>query len=393
MITRLYIDNYKSFVNFECPLGSQQLLMGANGSGKSSLIDVLHRVRRLVADGENVLTAFPNKTLTRWQNRKNQTFEIDLAGNGGKYAYRLVIEQNADISDNRIVEESLAFEARPLYRMEKGDAQLFDEGGRGGGKFPIDWTRSGLAVIQSRKGNERLSWFRDRMARVYCAQINPFAMHSRSEGDLRFPDQQLSGFASWFRHLVQEKTEVIHGIFKSLQEPLDGFRALRLGGESDNLRTLKAVFDCDPNDEGAPVTQEFDFGDLSEGQKCLIVLYTLLHEAVAQDSTLCIDEPDNFVQLSEIEPWLFETRDATEENGAQTLLASHHPELINAMAKDAGLLLARDINGPTRLQRFEPDAGSELPPSEIIARGWGDGQTKRSLCTDIRRHETRQVRQ
>ena len=35
MITRLYVDNFKTLVNFELTLGPMNLLLGANGSGKS----------------------------------------------------------------------------------------------------------------------------------------------------------------------------------------------------------------------------------------------------------------------------------------------------------------------------------------------------------------------
>ena len=42
MLTRIYIDNYRAFVNFEHTFESTQLLMGGNGSGKSSFLDALH---------------------------------------------------------------------------------------------------------------------------------------------------------------------------------------------------------------------------------------------------------------------------------------------------------------------------------------------------------------
>ena len=49
----------------------------------------------------------------------------------------------------------------------------------------------------------------------------------------------------------------------------------------------------------------FDFTDLSDGQRQLIVLYTVL-QSLKQNifSVLLIDEPDNFVSLREIQPWL-----------------------------------------------------------------------------------------
>ena len=41
MIKRVYVDNYKCMVNFEISLGDISLLLGQNGSGKSSVFQVL----------------------------------------------------------------------------------------------------------------------------------------------------------------------------------------------------------------------------------------------------------------------------------------------------------------------------------------------------------------
>ena len=49
----------------------------------------------------------------------------------------------------------------------------------------------------------------------------------------------------------------------------------------------------------------------------------------SQTTTLCLDEPDNFLALAEIQPLIFEFCDATEENGPQVIFASHHPETID----------------------------------------------------------------
>jgi predicted ATPase len=38
MLTRLYIDNFRCFVKFEYGPARTQLILGANGSGKSSPI-------------------------------------------------------------------------------------------------------------------------------------------------------------------------------------------------------------------------------------------------------------------------------------------------------------------------------------------------------------------
>lgn len=54
MITRLYVDNYRSLVNFELKLGATNLLLGANGSGKTSVFATLAGLQRVVHDGDEV---------------------------------------------------------------------------------------------------------------------------------------------------------------------------------------------------------------------------------------------------------------------------------------------------------------------------------------------------
>ena len=47
MLKRLYVDNYKCLVNFEYQPGKVQLIIGGNGTRKSSIFDVLSLLRTL----------------------------------------------------------------------------------------------------------------------------------------------------------------------------------------------------------------------------------------------------------------------------------------------------------------------------------------------------------
>ena len=82
MLKRIYIDNYKCLVNFEYQPGKVQLILGGNGTGKSSVFEVLALLRAFLLDGETTTQLFLARTLTRWENRTQQTFEIDIEGNG-----------------------------------------------------------------------------------------------------------------------------------------------------------------------------------------------------------------------------------------------------------------------------------------------------------------------
>ncbi len=66
MLTRVYVDNFGCLVNFECHLGAQQLILGPNGTGKSTLFDILTLLRDFCVRGDVSDERFVGRTRTRW---------------------------------------------------------------------------------------------------------------------------------------------------------------------------------------------------------------------------------------------------------------------------------------------------------------------------------------
>jgi ATPase subunit of ABC transporter with duplicated ATPase domains len=150
-----------------------------------------------------------------------------------------------------------------------------------------------------------------------------------------------------------------------LRESLDAFAYLKLESMGGKSRMLAADFD-----QTGGQTIKFYLNELSEGQRCLICLYTILHFLLAKGSTVILDEPDNFVSLREIQPWLTAVADAIEDGHGQMLIVSHHPELIDLWAPESGVKFVRDGVGPVRAIEFRGDPESPLSASELVARGW-----------------------
>jgi energy-coupling factor transporter ATP-binding protein EcfA2 len=96
MITRIFIDNFRCFTNFEARPERINLLIGANGTGKSAFVEVLHRVVGLSAMSESVEESFPAETYTRWDKRSVQRIEIDVSGGAGTYQYSLTLSRDLD---------------------------------------------------------------------------------------------------------------------------------------------------------------------------------------------------------------------------------------------------------------------------------------------------------
>src|ERR1700753_2145994 len=86
MLTRIYIGNFRSFLNFEYRPQTKQLLLGPNGSGKSSLLDAIRYLKLFVKGDSN---KFTQSTRTRWQDRPLQVIEIEENLDGTPFKLRL----------------------------------------------------------------------------------------------------------------------------------------------------------------------------------------------------------------------------------------------------------------------------------------------------------------
>lgn len=369
MLKRLYIDNYKCFVNFELPLDRFVLIGGVNGTGKSTVFEVLSKLRDLIGRRASCEDVFVDTSLTRWDLRREQLFELDVEGNGGTYTYRLVIEfdKKLDTARSRIKEELLQFDKRPIFESDLGHGRLYRDDFSEGPEATFDWTKSGIGALAQRRDNTKLTWFRDWVNTLYCIRLEPSRMSSRSESEAEHPDDNFSNFASWFRHLRQERSvNELNDLDSALKGLFPGYDSLHNTSEGEKVRALRLRQKI----KGVADPVEFAFDELSDGQRCLIALYTIA--CMGKGSTVCIDEPENYVALSELQPWLANIHQRTVDGEQQVLLASHHPEALDYLAKDHGVLLTRQENGPVRVARFSKALSGPLKPSEIVARGWED---------------------
>ncbi|WP_228061118.1 MULTISPECIES: AAA family ATPase [unclassified Coleofasciculus] len=53
MLKRIYIDNFRCLVNFELDVNMINLFLGSNGTGKSTVFEVLQKIQAFV-NGDNL---------------------------------------------------------------------------------------------------------------------------------------------------------------------------------------------------------------------------------------------------------------------------------------------------------------------------------------------------
>lgn len=360
MLKRIYADNFLCLGNFELRPKRLNLLLGENGTGKTSLFEALLRVRNLSVLGGTAAQQFPLNTKTIWDRREIQAFELDVEGLEGTFSYRLEIQHPPQASP-LIRGETLDFEGKPLFRYRDGQVQLFDDEHEPGATFPFKPEQSFLPNLGEQ--NSKLQWFKGFVAGIQGFQLNPFALDSFSQQDERNLNSNGSNFVSWLRYLSEEKPQARRECEERLAELLPGFQGFRFQALGDR-KGLMASFRREGGDD-----YELYLRDLSEGQRILAILYSILYGLVGETSVLCIDEPENFISLQEVQPWLQGLRDLVEERSGQALVISHHPEVIDYLASDSAFLFERPTGDLVRVSPWVPDPTMILRPSEVLVRG------------------------
>lgn len=366
MIKRVYIDNIQCFTNFEVRPDRVNLLIGHNGAGKSTFIDVIHSVVTLVVLSRSVESIFPWNTRTRWDSKPTQRIELDVEGNGGTYQY--VLELLHDLTHDTVTlkRETVKYDSRTLFLYKDGMVQLHNNEGKLGAQFHFRGERSFLPQLEPRPENLLLTWFLLYMRGVWLLKLDPSSIDPESLAEAETLNTDGSNFASWYRHLSQERPEDVDSLFNRLRQVLPGFRILKTvsTGRGGRKRGLFATFGIGDSD----VKYEVEFDDLSDGEQALVVLYCLLMDVEGEPKTLLLDEPENFVGLQQIQPWLADLNDAIRDEG-QLFLISHNPEAIDYLAADRSLLFERPDGGAARVRLDPFDRSDGLKASELVTRG------------------------
>lgn len=365
MLKRIYADNFRCLGNFEFRPGQINLLLGENGSGKSSLLDVLQRIRDLVVNGQSVASLF-GFTKTVWDPRDVQSFELEVETDGGTHDYRLEIQHSLDGQARQktlIRSESLSFNEQPLFRYVNDQVNLFNEDHSPGAQFPFKAEHSFLPNLESQ--NSKVRAFKAFLARLHVFQLNPFVVRADSQKDQPYLSREGFDFADWLRYLNEDNPQAKLDCEAHLKEIIPHFQRFRFKTISDRSKLLLADFG---KEDGANYWLTFNL--LSEGHRILSMLYAILYGLVGSSSVLCFDEPENFISIPEIQPWLRNLRDRVEEHSGQILLISHHPEVIDYLAVDSAFRFERSTGDLARVSEWTPDPTLIMKPSEVLAR-WG----------------------
>ena len=372
MITRLYANNFRCLVAFEAQFESFGVLCGPNGAGKSSVFDALRLVRNL-ATGDGYLGGegerdVPQLEFTNWQKETPQEstvqeFEVGVSAEGHAFEYVIHLEQKANFEKPRFVKERATCDGKSLFERDLDGVHFQKADGTPSG-FPLDWRQAALGSIQPKGSLSELAILQEAMAKLLILRPNPRSMERESKAESKRPDLYLTGLTSWYRSLSQDLDWTV-ALRDLLQEVWPDFKSFKLEDVGLNTKALQLRFDG----SNGPGGGDLFFEQLSDGEKALIGLY-MLRAALATGAaqTVFIDEPDNYVGLPELQPWVLSLRELLDDEH-QAILITHHPEILSSAGQEHGRYLWRDSHtSPTRVGPLNIPEG--MTAGEAIARGW-----------------------
>ncbi len=365
MLKRIYIDNFRGLVNFELNVDSINLFLGGNGSGKSTVFEALRKIQTFISGDQKIERIFKSSNCTRWQKKPVQKFELEIDGNNGTYKYELAIH----CQKHKIEYERLWFDNKYLLIYEDQKTKFYRDDYSLSSEFVLPLPHSFLSLVSPEMDNSKLVWFKESLEKIIIVQIVPSQIVDSSKQEEPKLNYYIDNFVSWYRYVSQDQGKTAQ-LISVLQDVLSGFVSFKFEKSIEDSRTLKLRFS---SEEDKTKIIDYRLNELSDGQKVLIALYTLLYCTESEDYTLCIDEPENFLALPEIQPWLRQLYDLCDEGKLQALLISHHPECINyLLASPIGYWFERQSNAPVRVRKISNEEADDsgLKISELIARGW-----------------------
>jgi len=362
LITRLYANNYRCLVAFEGQFDALTVLCGANGAGKSSIFDAVRVLRDLALGDITTEQAVRYDDHTSWLDSNVTEFELHLDVQGRAFSYQVHIEQVSPTLAPRITKENAVCENKTLFERDL-DGVRFDKASGLKTGFPLDWRKAALGSIQPANDRRDIETLQEALGKILILRPNPLGIEAESKDERSRPSLDLANLTSWFRSLSQEQewTDLLR---EGLRDVWSDFKSFRLVNTGLQAKELQLRFDSSGRSGDLTLTMD----QLSDGEKMLIGLH-MMRTALATGAvnTLLVDEPDNFIGLPELQPWILSLMELT--GGAQAMVISHSAEILNASAEQFGRYLWRDNH--TSLTRIGPLRTPEgLSVGEAIARGW-----------------------
>jgi ABC-type cobalamin/Fe3+-siderophores transport system ATPase subunit len=354
VIRRFYVHNFRCLENFELPIGglSSALLIGKNGTGKTTVTSALEILQRIARGTNRVGHLVKPKDFARGRTDVPMRFEIEVELESSIYQYVIAFEFPEGFKELRVREERLAVGSQPVYTRDVAQVHLAPAGrlliDRKGtvtpkqtvqeAKFLIDWHLVALPIVQERSPKDPLAIFKRWLGSMLILRPIPSFILGNSTGETETlqPSPEVADLGGWFSGLLAYAPAAYAEIYGFLKQVMPDLRDIQNPPTGKNSRSLVVQFFSEQAGLSIP------FEDLSDGEKWFMICALVLAANKAYGPLLCFwDEPDNYLAPSEVGHLVMDLRRAFQSRG-QFIATSHNPEAIRQFSGENTFVLHRN---------------------------------------------------
>lgn len=371
MIERVYVDNFKSLVEFELKLAHFTCLIGLNGAGKSTVLQALDFASAIMlGEVQKWLAARqwqPRDLNSRLVSRSNIELEVDLQMANKHYRWQATFNRNKlCCTAERIMRlNSLSqISQPPLFSLKDGRYQL---GSNKAETIPFEYHGSLLSQLKPELLNDELKAVKNRICALRSLDLlSPQSLREKvrktERADIGMGGEQLSAFVHQLTD--SQKAQLLTQLQRYYpQITAITTRALRSGWIQ--LEITERYTSTNSKNQEKEHALETEARHINDG---LLRLLAILAQQFSSLESLLFDEIENGINPEVTEQIV----DALVASPKQIIVTTHSPMVLNylddAVAKEAVVLLYKRANGHTRSVRFFdlPTAAHKL---ECLAPG------------------------
>jgi predicted ATPase len=370
VIKQLYIDNFKSLVNFSIPPGDHLLstftcLIGLNGSGKSTLLHAFDFLRQLVlGDIDEWLKRreWDKRELTsRFLQKFLITFKVDFEFEGlGDVQWEGVYNNIV----RRCRKETIRFGGRDVLKAKEGTTLWVSLANHSKGREyalkGLAYSGSVLSLLEADELNPAVNAVKDFVSNLKALDmLSPYSMHRRAKqaDDIGYGGERLSAF---LHSLDKGRRARLLKAIKEFYPQIDHWETTVLRAGWKDLRVIESYRDFERSLQ-TPARQ------LSDGMLRVLAILAQTQSGSPngeddgskgevkpkyESRCLLFDEIENGINpelIQKLVAYLI-------ESNQQIIVTTHSPMILNYLpddiAQESVIFLYRNSKGLTRSVRF-----------------------------------------
>ncbi|MEQ9481364.1 AAA family ATPase [Coleofasciculus sp. F4-SAH-05] len=361
MLKKLILKNWKSFRDAELPIDPLTVLIGANASGKSNVIEALEFLKRTVSGkeihaslaGDSILPPLRGSVEEApLRGESSFTLEISIQGNNqSDYLYSITVQTKPNVqlekeSFNNYLNLDKIDDCIPLLKTKSGSSNFPGIGA----KLKVShnneyleklWARSqsiisqtsSLFNFQEENSINPFSDFQETIKNIYIINPIPSRMRDYSQLSDRL-ESDASNIAGVLATLSDKQKEEFESTVATYLRHLPERDIQRVWAEPVGRFGTDAMLYCKEEWKPGEIT-EIDARVMSDGSLRFLAILTALMTR-PKGSQIVIEEVDNGLHPSRVGLLLKMLKEIGEKRNIDILVTTHNPALLDAL--DPGMI-------------------------------------------------------